>query len=85
MLYTRYLTKNIGIKITNEIIKKERFRKLIFLDVSRNKKITDINHLTNLKILYANTICCYSEYSGISDKSISELRNMDVLHANGNC
>ena len=49
---------------------------IIELYASGNNKVTDINHLKNLKILHANGESC-----GITDLGISSLHNLIELSA----
>ena len=49
---------------------------LTSLDASRNEKITDINHLTNLKILFSLDDC------GIGDDGIKLLKNLQFVSTN---
>ena len=49
-----------------------------YLDAYGNPKITNVNHLINLKILNANGNC------GINDNGIKNLISLEHLYANYN-
>src|SRR5690606_8268728 len=65
-------------KITDNILGQKKYYHLISLNLSNNSQITNVNHMTNLKILHASGGDC-----GIDNKGIGKL-NLIELHANGN-
>ena len=50
---------------------------LIELDASYNKKITNVNHMTKLQKLYANSNC------GLNDEGIKDLNLIELLNIIG--
>lgn len=63
-------------RLTDNILKLYPY--IIKLDVSHNKKITNINHLVNLQVLNANGFC------GIGNKEILSLTNLTELYVRNN-
>jgi hypothetical protein len=51
---------------------------VIKLNANNNSKITNINHMTKLKVLCAFGSC------GINNRGIINLTNLEVLNANNN-
>ena len=63
-------------KLTDEILK--LFSYVIKLNVNNNRKITNVNHMKNLRILYAGSDC------GINNHGIQHLVNLTKLNSYGN-
>ena len=59
-------------------------KELIVLNVRYNPNITNINHLTKLRDLYADSVDYRPMICGIEQDGISELRNLVTLTASGN-
>ena len=63
-------------KLTDEVLK--LFSYVIKLNVTSNRKITNVNHMKNLQILHAGDDC------GINDHGIQQLVNLTELNVNNN-
>ena len=64
------------IKLNDEILK--NYKHVIKLNAKNNSKITNINHMTKLKVLCAFGSC------GINNRGIINLTNLEVSNANNN-
>ena len=62
--------------LTDELLK--LFPHVMKLDVFFNSKITNVNHMKNLRILYAGDNC------GIDDHGIQQLVNLTKLYSDDN-
>src|SRR5690606_34121915 len=85
-------------KITGKILEQKKYSHLISLNLNRNPQITNVNHMTNLKILGAGGNCGIDN-EGISKLNIIELNasdnnkitnvnhmtNLKILYASGYC
>ena len=84
MITCKLLNKKLKIKkldhhnVSDKILKQEKFIDLEELDASDNIKITNVNHLTKLKILYCSWDC------GIDQEGIKNLKLIEELNAKGN-
>ena len=65
---------NLSHRITNKILKQKKYSYLISSNMNNNYQVKDINHLTDLKILYARGSC------GIYNRGISKLNLIEVHH-----
>lgn len=63
--------------VTDDILRQKKYSHLIGLDLNYNFQVKNINHLTNLKILYACGSC------GIDNEGISKL-NLIEFYADNN-
>jgi len=70
------ISDKIQIKLSDEILKK--YNDIEFLDAEINPKITNVNHIINLKKLDTFYEC------GINDNGIKNLINLEYLNANNN-
>ena len=70
------ISNKIQIKLSDEILKK--YNDIEFLDASKNPKITNVNHIINLKKLDTFYEC------GINDNGIKNLINLEYLDASDN-
>ena len=71
-IYIKKLSRNETKKLTNDDLKDPKFSKLESIDISGNIKITQLNHLTSLKII----ICHVKSL----EKDFKECINLEELH-----
>jgi hypothetical protein len=80
-LYIRELYRNIPrqtrVKLNDNILQQSKYRKLEVLYATHNPNITNVNHLTNLKVLHA------SGYCGITNNGIRDLVKLGEVHVIG--
>ena len=84
MMTCKLLNKKLKIKklkhpnVSDEILRQEKFIDLEELYASYYKKITNVNHLSKLKILYCSWNC------GIDQEGIKDLQLIEELNAKNN-